>query len=286
MRTHGTVDSAHGHVPTGHLCWAYTSRSEFHSRAVEYLRDGLAAGQWIEYAGSGSTAALRAELGEVDGLGPALQTGTIAVSSVADFYALQTGSTVDPRAAVQARIAATEQALAAGYTGFRAVVDATAMVASTEQRAAFVQFEHLIDQTMSTWPVTALCGYNLTDLGSSAVAELACLHPLTNRAAPFQLYAEPDGSLALAGTVDRHCADLFAHALGHAAKLTPEQTQTLDLDVRHLTCLEPARLLDLNRLARDHDLHVVLRCAGPAVTQLIQQVQPSHLRANPEHQPR
>ncbi|MHA6798707.1 MEDS domain-containing protein [Bounagaea algeriensis] len=286
MRTHGTVDSARGHVPAGHLCWAYTSRSEFHDRAVEYLRDGIAAGQWIEYVGSGSTEALRAELGEADGLGPALQAGTIAVTPVEDFYTLHPGSsTVDPHAAVKARIAATEQALTAGYTGFRAVVDATTMVASAGQRAAFVQFERLIDQTMSTLPVTALCGYDLTELGSAAVAELACLHPLTNLETPFQLYSQPDGSLALAGVVDQHCAELFARALGHAAELTPDQD--IVLDVQHLTAIEPAGLLDLNRLAREHDRRIVLRSAPPATAQLIQQLQPRHLRTEPEpdHEP-
>ncbi len=278
MRTHGTVDSARGHVPAGHLCWAYTSRSEFHSRSVEYLRDGIAAGQWIEYVGSSGTAALRAELAEADGIGPALEAGAIAVSSVEDFYALHPDSTtVDPHAAVKARIAATEQALAAGYTGFRAVVDATAMVASAQQRAAFVQFEHLIDQTMSTQPVTALCGYNLTELGSTAVAELACLHPLTNLDTPFQLYAQPDGSLALAGAIDRHCVDLFTHALSHASELTSGRTMVID--GQYLTSLEPARVLDLNRLAREHDRYIVLRSAPPATTQLIQQLQPSHLRS-------
>ena len=278
MRMHGNADSARGLVPTGHLCWAYTTRREFHSRAVEYLRDGLAHGQWIEYVGSGSSAGLRAELAEVDGLGPALEAGTIAVTPVEDFYALQPDSTaVDPSAAVKARIAATEQALAAGYSGFRAVVDATAMVTTAEQRAAFVQFEHLIDRTMSVMPVTALCGYSLTELGSTAVAELACLHPLTNLDVPFQLTARPDGSLALSGRIDRHCADLFIHALSHAAELAPDRT--LVLDGQHLTGLEPAKLRDLDQLAGEHGRHVVFRSAPPATAQLIQHLQLSHVRS-------
>lgn len=120
MRMHGTVDSARGLVPTGHLCWAFTSRSEFRSRAVEYLRDGLAHGQWIEYVGSGSSAGLRAELAEVDGLGPALEAGIITVTPVEDFYVLQPdNATVDPSAAVKARIAATEQAAGARFRGRR-----------------------------------------------------------------------------------------------------------------------------------------------------------------------
>lgn len=286
MRTHGNVDSARGLVPTGHLCWAYTSRSEFHSRAVEYLRDGLAHGQWIEYVGSGSSAGLWAELAEVDGLGAALEAGTIAVTPIEDFYALEPDSTtVDPSAAVKARIAATEQALAAGYSGFRAVVDATAMVTTAEQRAAFVQFEHLIDRTMSAMPVTALCGYNLTELGSTAVAELATLHPLTNLDVPFQLFAQSDGSLVLSGRIDRHCADLFIHAFSHAAELASDEA--LVLDAQHLTGLEPAKLRDLDQLAGNHGRNVVFRSASAATAQLIQHLRLSHVRcetSEPESQ--
>lgn len=59
MRTAGVVDSARGLLPHGHLCWAYQDRAEFQVRALEYMTDGIALGQWIEYVGSGSGEALR-----------------------------------------------------------------------------------------------------------------------------------------------------------------------------------------------------------------------------------
>lgn len=281
MRTHGTVPTASGHVPYGHLCWAYTGRSEFRTRAVEYLSDGAAVGQWLEYVGTGSREALQAELAETDRLARLLDDGALVVTPVDEFYALQPGSTtVDPHAAVTARVGATKQALADGYTGFRAVVDATAMAATPHQRAAFVQFEHLIDQIMASLPVTALCGYNRTELGHAAVAELACLHPLSNTDGSFRLYAQPDGSLALAGDIDHRCAELFIHALGAAADLAPDQNVILDLQA--LTTIAPDQLLELDRLAREHERVIELRAIPPATTRLIHELRLTHLSTTSE----
>ncbi|MBA8827075.1 anti-anti-sigma regulatory factor [Saccharopolyspora lacisalsi] len=265
------------------MCWASTSRTELHARAAQYLLDGITAGQWIEYVGTGSTEGLRAELAEHEALNEVLTSGGIAVTPVEDFHALETGNdTVDPEAAVTARIAATKQALAEGYTGFRAVVDATAVAITPQQRAAFVRFEHLIEHATSALPVTALCGHNLAELGDTATAELACLHPLTNLEVPFQLFADHDGTLTLTGTIDQTCAELLTHALGTAAALAPDHKVTLN--ARALTFIEPDRLLALDHLAREHDRTIVLRNAPPAVTRLLQQLPLTHLTNDaPQH---
>ena len=277
MRRHGTADSAKGLIPEGHLCWAYDDRAEFQARAVEYLADGIAAGQWVEYVGSGSTETLHAQLAGFEELHRALDAGGIAVTPVKDFYAFHPGSDViDPQAAVTARVAATEEALAAGYTGFRAVVDATAMVATPQQRRPFVQFEHLIDRTMRSRPVTAMCCYDLGQLGSAAVTELACLHPLTNLDTPFQLYAEHDGDIAVTGTIDPSCADLFTTALAHAT--APVSGKELVIDGHGLTSIDGHGLFALDRLARDHDRKVVLRGSPPRTTQLIDLLDLTHIK--------
>lgn len=276
MRRHGTADSAKGLIPEGHLCWAYDDRAQFRARAVEYVVDGIAAGQWVEFVGSDSTGTLHAELAGFEELQRGRDAGGIAVTPVEDFYAFHPGSdVVDPHAAVAARVAAAEEALAAGYTGFRAVVDATAMVATSQQRRAFVQFEHLIDRTMRSQPVTAMCCFDLGHLGSAAVTELACLHPLTNHDTPFQLYAEHDSDIALTGTVDRSCADLFTTALAHAT--APVSGKELVIDGRGLT-IDDYGLFALDRLARDHDRKVILRGSSPRTIQLIEQLDLTHIK--------
>ncbi len=159
----------------------------------------------------------RAELEGINADGPGL-----GVSPVGDFYRFAGHSdVVNPVAAVAARVDATEKALAAGYTGFRAVVDATAVVRSAEQREAFACFEHLLDREMCVRPVSTLCAYDVGELGSTAVAELACLHPLANPgSAPFQLHAERDVDFALAGDIDLACDELFATTVRRVVPLS------------------------------------------------------------------
>ena len=268
VRMVGVVDSARGLVPHGHLCWAYRDRAEFRPRAVEFIADGIAAGQWIEYVGSGSTEALRVELTELGGInadGPGL-----GVSPVGDFYRFAGHSdVVNPVAAVAARVDATEKALAAGYTGFRAVVDATAVVRSAEQRDAFACFEHLLDREMCVRPVSTLCAYDVGELGSTAVAELACLHPLANPgSAPFQLHAERDVDFALAGDIDLACDELFATTVRRVVSLScgPQ----LVVEGRAMEFIDHRRLLLLIEATQRADATVVLRNAPGTAARMVE----------------
>lgn len=281
MGPHAVVDTAAGHTPSGHLCWCYAGRAEFRPAAVAYLLDGLAAGQWIEYVGPGSAAELLEELAGYDAdLDQALRAGRVAATPVEQFYAFRSGSDcVDPEAAVAARLGATHQALAEGYSGFRAVVDATTMTTTPAQRAAFVEFELLIDHVMSSQPVTALCGFDLDELGRAAVAELACLHPLTNLDPGFQLFTGEDGHLALTGTVDQQCTDLFTTALQPATGQAPGRD--LVLDAHHLTAIDEQNLRSLNQLADQHDRKILLRRPPAGTLALLQHLDLPHINSQP-----
>jgi anti-anti-sigma regulatory factor len=271
MRTVGLVDLARGLVPGGHVCWAYQDRVEFRVRAREYIADGIALGQWIEYVGCGSAEELREELAGLEGIGPVLESGGIGVSSVGDFYEFPdpSGDVVDPLRTVATRVVATEKALAEGFTGLRAILDRTAVARTARQRAAFARFEYLIDQQMSALPVTALCAYDLCELGRAAVAEMACLHPLASAGAtPFHLYAEQDAEFALAGELDLSCADLFATTLERIAPLCcgPE----LVVDGGGLEFIDHQRLLMLVEQARRASATIVLHTTRPGVGRIIE----------------
>jgi MEDS: MEthanogen/methylotroph, DcmR Sensory domain len=268
MRLVGVVDSARGLEPHGHLCWAYRDRAEFRARAAEFMADGIAAGQWIEYVGSGSTDALRAELIELEGINA--DGASVGVSPVGDFYRFTGhGDVVDPVAAVAARVDATEKALSAGYTGFRAVVDATAVVRSAKQRDALARYEHLLDREMCVRPVSALCAYDAGELGSAAVAELACLHPLASSgSAPFQLHAERGVGFALVGDIDLSCDELFATTLRHVVPLLcgPE----LVVEGRAVEFIDHRRLLMLAEATQRAGATVVLRNAPGTAARVIE----------------
>src|SRR5579875_1900041 len=149
MRDHGIAGSAAGLVPSGHLCWAYHDRAEFHARVAEYAADGIAAGQYVEYAGEGSASELRDQFAALAGDGPlrdALDAGLIGIRPVGGFHRPPGDSGVLEPAVVFFLADCTEKALAGGYTGFRAVVDATVMARTPGQRDARARLEYLIDQ--------------------------------------------------------------------------------------------------------------------------------------------
>ncbi|MBB5158697.1 EAL domain-containing protein [Saccharopolyspora phatthalungensis] len=267
-RRQGKVTGTTGMVPGEHLCWAYQYPEEFQTRAREYVLDGIRLGQQVLYLGNAPASHLRTQLALDDRLAAALETGALSVSSVTDSYPVDHSGAVMPEATTATFLAAAEEALAAGYSGYRVIGDGTPMVRTPAHREAFARSEYLFDHAMSAQPVTGLCAYDVTQLGSSAIAELACLHPLTSpHASPFRLYSEPpDGTggryLGLAGSVDLPCADLLVHALRH------NRQEELLINDRGLEILDPRALLALDRHAREHEQRLILRLARPLATRL------------------
>jgi len=157
VRQAGVVDSARGLDLCSHVGWGYAGRVELRTRAWEYLLDGVAAGQRIEFVGSGTVQALRAEVaGFTDGdpnFGQnAIDQGAFRVALVDDVYAFSgAGRVVDPDRSAAARAAATVDALAAGYTGLRAVVDATALAGEVDCSSA-VQFADTLGRVLPLAP--------------------------------------------------------------------------------------------------------------------------------------
>lgn len=203
MRRTGFLDAVGGLGRHDHVCWVFTTSGEFRSAAGRFLTDGLAEGLRVMYI---ADAPGDHELDAVDGFASARASGA---AQVLDLRMYGSG-VVDPVAQVEAYAAATEQALADGYTGLRVAADATALVRTPDGRDAFARYEHLVDAYMTRHPFSAMCGYDLDDLGPAAVAELACMHPLARRSSTaLRLHAtdEPGIAAVLAGEVD---------VLGHA----------------------------------------------------------------------
>jgi anti-anti-sigma factor len=279
------VDSARGLVPRSHVGWGYADRLELRTRAAEYLLDGVAAGQRIEFVGSGSVEALRAELtGSADentDFGQdAVDQGAFRVALVDEVYAFSgAGRVVDPVRSVTARVAATEDALAAGYTGLRAVVDATALAGTVVQRSAYAHYEYLLDQQSSVVPLATICAYDLAQLGRAAVAEMACLHPLTSRgASAFRLYTDDGAAFALAGDVDLSSAAQLADTLGRVLPLL--SGSELVVDGRELEFIDHRGLLVLDRCAGQRGVRLALQTPRETVAQIAEAVGLQHVRVD------
>jgi anti-anti-sigma regulatory factor len=268
LRASGTVDTTRGLGPHDHVCWAYGDVAEFRTHAGQFLTDGLALKQRVCYIGNGTVDALSAELCEVDGMERALYEGAAQVASVQDVYA--SGTVIEPAAQVAAYAAATDEALAAGFSGLRVAADATVLVQDAAQVEAFARYEHLVDHYMATMPFAALCAYDRAELGRQTVAQVACMHPAVNHGTTaFRLYgcAARTCSAVLAGELDISSADLFPLALRRADP-RPRDGEIV-LDASDVGFIDHRSLLVLAAHARERDLSVVLRTAHSTPARIV-----------------
>ncbi len=257
MRNREIVQGRRSSASHDHVCWSYASGAEFRCRAGEFLAEGLKQGQQVCYVGSGEPGALTATLRRLDGIEAALASSAARVASLEAGY--PTGAAIEPDDQVRVYSAATERALAAGYRGYRVAVEATALVRSERQLAAFLHYEYLIDRYMAEHPFSALCGYDSTQLRPQALAQLASVHPRANvQEAGFRLHAsaKPGHAAEFSGEIDLSNRDLFLQVLD---RIRPQVDHgRLVLDAAGLTFIDPHSLLTLVEYARDLGATLVL----------------------------
>lgn len=236
-----------------HTCWSFDDDQSFSSYAREFLGAGLGCGEQVWYApgprSGGITEWLRDTAGGRD---QSVQILDPEVAYPAD-------GVIDPVGQTAAYVAATEGALAAGFTGLRVVADATALVGTSERLDAFARYEYAIGRYMRIAPLRALCVFDRTALGDDAIAELACLHPSTNAAAvPFRMHAGATARVAVVhGELDIAAVDLFAAAL-RRADLRPARGEVV-LHAEGLGFLGHHCLAVLQDYAEQRAVTVVLR---------------------------
>jgi anti-anti-sigma regulatory factor len=251
-----------------HLCWAYDDPAVLDSRAMAFLAAGLAAGERVWLAAPGTPGSLTHRLGGLPGLADALRSGAARMVPVDDAYRRE--EVIDPETQVRHYAAATADALADGYTGFRVAAEATSLVRTPAQRDAFTRYEHLIDRYMRVNPMSAICAYDRRELGEPAIAELACLHPETNADVLFRLHAaDPDeGAVALAGELDPSNHRLFATALDRA---DPQPVDgRLVVDGTDLRFIDHRCLIHLGEHARHRGVTAVLRTTRTSAARLVE----------------
>ncbi|MGZ3144636.1 MEDS domain-containing protein [Lentzea chajnantorensis] len=265
-RRSGFAGHGRGFGPHDHVCWRYRDRHDFRHRVREFLSEGLALGHRVCYIGTGAPGSLVEDLDGIDGIDEALKIGTAQVASLDSTYPV--GAVVEPAAQVRTYAAATEAALAAGFTGFRVAADCTSLVRTPAQLDVFARYEHRIDRYMVERPFSAMCAYAADEVDDHAFAQLACMHPNANTSSPgFRLHAADDLRTAFAGEVDQLSEDQFALAL-HRAELRPRDGR-LVFDATGLTFLDHRALLRLSHHAADRDASVVLRTSWPGVAVLV-----------------
>jgi hypothetical protein len=241
-----------------HVCLAYDSRAELESRARDFLAEGAEAGELTSFVAAGA---------------PAMALPWVTLG---DTYA--DGAVIDPSAQVAAYAAATENALAAGWTGLRVVADATPLVVTPAQVDAFARYEYRIDRYMQGHPFAAMCAYDRGELEDDVIAQVACMHTESEAAVQFQLHSCPPGQgcAALTGELDLATDDLLTSAL-RRADLAPDGDEVV-LHAGGLRFTDHRSLVRLQQYAEEHATTVVLRDAGPAVGRLADLMELPRLR--------
>lgn len=223
----GRICSATGLGPAAHACWAFDDEDEFTVHALEFLEDGLRAGQRLAYVGSEPVAEQRERLDPLGKVGSLVDRGALRLFELDDLYPV--GEPIDADAQLATYAAATDGALADGYSGLRVAAQVTDLVAEPHTRDAHVRWESVADRYMSVKPLSALCGYRRQSLPEPLLSDLAAVHPATNlvtAAVPFRVFGK-DGDLALAGEVDFFSAEDLDRVLELACQ--PGEPVSIDL---------------------------------------------------------
>lgn len=246
-----------------HICWAFEDRSDFVTRAIEFLADGLRRGLRVAYVAPASPAALERELaplGDVPGL---LTDRRLLIASLLQMY--PSGSVIDPDHQVEEYRRAARTAVADGFRGFRVAAEATPLAQSPAQHDAFTRYEHRVDRMMAAEPFSAMCGYDAAVLGAEGIAGLACLHPAEGgHRSPFHLFARDGERLALAGELDLASDELFRWALDRAGRRPPAA-----IDLGDVAFIDHRALIALERWAQQSEDDIALERATPTVGKVV-----------------
>jgi MEDS: MEthanogen/methylotroph, DcmR Sensory domain/STAS domain len=261
MRGAGVVTDVRGRGPHDHLCWAYDDPASYDRHAAMFLAEGLAAGQriWLMTGRGGDTAA---EI--IPGFAGAIRDGAAEVMSMTDLYPAD--GLVDPEALTDGYAAATDLALADGFSGLRIAGDGTHFLTGPAQVDAFVRFEHLVDRLMIERPFAAVCGFDRGRVDDATLTAVAAVHPLVNAdLTPVRVYAG-DGYRVLAGELDWASRDTFPTLL---ARTDTAAAGRVILDVSELRFVDHRSLLAIEAYAYTYDRRVVLRGGRPPLLRLL-----------------
>jgi anti-anti-sigma regulatory factor len=252
-----------GRSPGDHVCWPFHGIDEYVQVAREYVAEGLDRHQLVAFVKATPQRLEHTIVSEI------AQVGRPAEDRRPVLNKLTVLSRETSPTSAQSQIdRMTRAAVAEGYTGLWLLTDVSDLVRGPEGRRKWIRSEHLIDRYALDNPLTALCGYDIDDLGEEIVAEAARMHPFTRGApSPFLLPAtDADGGLALIGDVDMTSADDLYHAL---MLIGPEIPSHVTVDMSELEFIDHRSLLALDRAARSLGVTMTLVNAEPLTEWLV-----------------
>jgi hypothetical protein len=248
-RRRGEVTSALGLGGNGHACWGFADEATFHHAAVDFLLDGLRLGQRVLYVSSEQREVQRAALSPLGDIDDMLRRGELSLAHIDEIY---DPGPVDTTVQLARYAAQTDQALCDGYTGLRAVANATSLVADPARHEAHDRWESVADRYMASHPLAALCGYDENAVPDELLADLQCVHPASHdgeHRLPFRLAYLGDDTLALEGEIDTFSTNDLQRILATVLTETSEPTA---LDLQALRFINHRALIVLNDYTSKH----------------------------------
>jgi copper chaperone CopZ len=220
MRRRGTRFELIPMRPHDHIGWVYSGIAEFADLAKRFLEDGASLRERLMLVAEDPRADVIGNVAKGFGI------SDIEITSVSDVY----GATgvVDTSTAYEALSVATEEAIAAGYSGFRVVADNSSLVQTAEGLEAWIGWELMADRLMLEKQLSALCAFDRDRVPVDTLRHLATLHPLSSASEPapqFLLFAD-DGRLCVEGEVDSLAVAYVQRAL---ETLPPKTSVVVDL---------------------------------------------------------
>jgi anti-anti-sigma regulatory factor len=246
----------------------------YERRLAEFFAAGLRDGLRVAYVSPVDAAAARVNLADVADLDRLLTAGAVQVLPIREVYG--TGAPVDPDELVAYFAAATEQALADGFRGLRVSADATELVRTRAQQAAFARYEFLIDCYMADHPLSGLCAFQV-HLGDDVLAEFLSLHaPEPSGEPPFQVFGCADGAIGLAGEFDPSGVAALGRLLPRLH--TAGGTGPVVVDLAEVEYVDHRLLRSLSELARTTGTRLSLRSPPPFADRLLGLLPATYLR--------
>jgi hypothetical protein len=161
-QTRGRIDS----WPSGHLAWVFSGVPRFESAATTFLAEGAARGERRMFLADNPVVEQWPK--------HLVDRGELVIASVTEIYGYERMVAADTQRETFA--GALAEALSEGYTGIRVAADNSSLVDTPERLQAWLAWEDEADRFMAENPVTGLCAFDRTRVGSATLSEVIGTH--------------------------------------------------------------------------------------------------------------
>jgi anti-anti-sigma regulatory factor len=214
VRVHGDLAGGDGIDVGDHVCWGFDGIASFEQATLEFFGDGQRLGERLAYVTCEPPELQRERLAPLGDLERLLAGGSLELHSAFEVYAPRAPG--DASATTGDYVAATERALADGYSGLRVAAHAGELPGDPAAWEIQLRWESAADRHMASSPMTALCGYDRRTTPPELLSDLECVHPASHVGpvrAPFRIFHADAETLTVCGEVDAFSVASFDRLL-------------------------------------------------------------------------